>query len=493
MRPLPILLSLITFTCAFTSAISPARAGIQIGRYDMASVRDASTLETRVIEDWKPLPTDPTLRAKLVEITVCEWWPGQKVRLPVAMLAPADKACTNVLIENMALAPKVPAPTGAKLRLLKEHGVGLVFIGMVPITDMEPVGKLHLMMEEHFVQTKDARYTPAWIWGLSDMRALTAAMAEKKVFQPRKVLTTGGSKRGVAAAASCIADDRITAMMPVVAPIIDSPGGPYVEGTLDPAIAKMNDDFVASMPSEIGRSAMLVRQKARSDERLTLASVKAAGWSEAEITAASSLAWEVCRTTNCLDALKKRGVDILYCQGSNDNVSPGLLKLGENKEQAGLPVYIMPGGQHGGAKEAGFTKPVASQPDVDENLYAFAMRHFFGVHQVIPRPSVSVSRLKDAPRFAVTVLLPDGTGPQSNEVFWSVNRHPDYSMQMEFDEWKSAPLKMLPPAGESQRRVCSGEVTIEGDWRTVDFITVHRHTEDGTTFTVSSHIQRMRR
>ena len=67
-------------------------ADITIGRYDMASVRDTATLETRVIEDWHPLAKDPALRGKLVEITVCEWWPGQKVRLPVAMLAPVGNA-----------------------------------------------------------------------------------------------------------------------------------------------------------------------------------------------------------------------------------------------------------------------------------------------------------------------------------------------------------------------------------------------------------------
>ena len=476
------------FFSSIAIATLPVRADIKIGQYDMVSVRDASTLETKVIEDWKPLAKDPTLRSKVVEITVCEWWPGQKVRLPVVMLAPTDKVCANVLIENMALAPKVPAPTGAKLRLLKEHGVGLVFIGMVPITDMEPVGQLHLMMEEHFVKTKDARYTPAWIWGLSDMRALTAAVAEKDVFQPKKVLTTGGSKRGVATAASCIADDRITAMMPVVAPIIDSPGGPYVEGTLDPMITKMNEEFLANMQSEVGRKAMEVRQKARSDERLTLESVKAVGWSDAEIKAASQLAWEVCRTTNYLAVLKKRSVDILYCQGSNDNVSPGLIELGEKFPQ--LPVYIMPGGQHGGAKEAGFTKPVASQPDVDENLYAFAMHHFFGARKLIESPRLTARLIKTTTggttsHVFATVNFPDGTEPQNNEIFWSVNRHPDYSFQMEFDEWKSAPLT------KAGKGTYQSEINIDGDVKTVDLISVHKHTENGMTLTVSSHEMRV--
>jgi len=469
------------FTSVFMHA--PLRADILAGRYDMTSVRDASTLETRVIEDWRPLAKDASLRSKLIEITVCEWWPGQKVRLPVTLLAPVGKVCTHLIIENTGLQPKVATAAGAKLRLLKEHGVGLVFIGMVPITDMEPVGQLHLLMEERFMKTKDARYTPAWIWGLSDMRALTAAISEKEVFQPKKVLTTGGSKRGVGAAAACIADDRITAMMPVVAPIIDSPGGPYVEGTLDPAITQMNEAFLAKM-SEAGRTQMLVRQKARSDERLTLAGTRAAGWSEAEIKAASSLAWEVCRTTNFLDALKKRGVEIFYNEGSNDNVSPGLIELGERFPQ--LPIYIMPGGQHGGGKDTGLNKPVASQPDVDDNLYAFATHHFFGTRRLIEAPKLTATWNKEAHRLSIHVVFPGGTEPQDNAVFWSVDRHPDYSMQMEFDPWTSAPLQKKGVAE------FVGDVNVDGDVKTLDVITVHKHKENGTTLTVSSPELRLR-
>ena len=180
---------------AFLLSIASACADITIGRFDMAAVRDTTTLETKIIEDWHANPKDGSIRQKLVEITVCEWWPGMKVRLPVTFLAPATGVCTNVLIENTGLQLKPAAVTGAKLRLLKENGVGIVLIGMVPIDGMEPVGKLHLMMEEHFIQTKNTRYTPAWIWGISDMRALTAAVAEKDDFQPKRVLATGGSKR----------------------------------------------------------------------------------------------------------------------------------------------------------------------------------------------------------------------------------------------------------------------------------------------------------
>lgn len=455
-----------------------ARADITIGKFDLASIRDTSTLETKVIEDWHPNPKDASIRQKLVEITICEWWPGQKVRMPVTLLAPANGVCTNVLIENTSAQLKVAAASGAKLRLLKEHGVGLVFIGCVPIDTMEPVGRLHLMMEEHFIQTKDTRYTPAWIWGISDMRALTAAMAEKDVFQPKKVLATGGSKRGVATAAAGIADDRFTAIMPVVAPVIESPGGPYVEGMMPPEITKMNDNFIASMTDPVGREKLLIRQKARSDERITVKMARDAGWSDAEMKTACNAAWEACRTTNYLDVLKQRGTEVFYNQGSNDNVSPGLVELGRRFPQ--LPVYIVPGGQHGGAKEAGFVKSVGGLPEVDENLYAFATHHFFGARRMVVPPKVTTQWDKSTKHLAIMVSFPDGSEPQENTLWWSVNRHPDYSIQMEFDAWASAPLKKTGTA------TYSGENTIEGDVKTLDVITVHAHTENGSTLTVSS-------
>ncbi len=453
-------------------------AEIKIGAYDMESIRDASTLETRVIEEWHPSPKDPAVRQKLVEITVCEWWPGMKVRLPVTMLAPATGVCTNVLVENTGLQLKAAAATGAKLRLLKEHGVGLVFIGMAPIDTMEPAGRLHTMMEERFVKTKDTRHTPAWIWGISDMRALTAAIAEKDVFQPRKVMATGGSKRGVATAAAGIADDRFTAIMPVVAPVIESPGGPYVEGMMPPEITKMNEAFIAGMTDPIGREKLVQRQKARSDERITVQMARDAGWSDAEMRSACNAAWEVCRTTNYLDVLHKRGTEIFYNQGSNDNVSPGLVALGRRFPQ--LPVYVVPGGQHGGAKEAGFVKSVGGLAEVDENLFAFARHHFFGARRMVAPPKVTPHWDKAARRIEVKVEFPDGSEPQENALWWSVNRHPDYSIAMEFDPWSSVPMRKIG------RATYSGEAAMAADVKTLSLITVHAQSENGSTLTVSS-------
>ncbi|MBI3881358.1 MAG: hypothetical protein HY301_15005, partial [Verrucomicrobia bacterium] len=377
-----------TFT-ALVIGIASARAEVKPATFDLAAVRDASTLETRVVQDWKAAPRDPAVRQKLVEITVCEWWPGQKVRLPVTFNAPASGGpCRNVIVGNMGLALKPALPSGAALRLLKEHGVGVVHIGMSTIDAMQPVGKLHLGMKEQLLKTKDARFTPAWIWGLSDMRALTAAVAEKEVFQPTKVLATGGSKRGVGAAAAGIHDDRFTAILPVVAPPLGNPGGTYVVGTDAPEITKANEQFLADlaagkMPAlpKTAHTSLVDRQERRVNERITLEQARAAGWSAAEIAAMNDRAWDVCRTTSYLPALKKRGLEIFYNVGADDSVSPDLLELGRRFPD--FPIYIVPGGQHGGPKDSGFTRQVPSQPEVEDNLFTFAQHHFFGARPTI--------------------------------------------------------------------------------------------------------------
>ena len=145
------------------------------------------------------------------------------------------------------------------------------------------------------------------------------------------------------------------------------------------------------------------------------------------------------------------------------------------------------GGQHGGAKEAGFTQSVNSQADVDENLYAFAMHHFFDARRLIRSPRIEAKADEGLRRCQVSVSFPDGTEPQSNELHWSVNRHPDYSILMEFDAWQSIPLK------KTGKGSYSAEVVLEGDVKRVDFISVHRHQEAGTTLTVSSHEMRLTR
>jgi hypothetical protein len=477
--------SFVTFVVFFVGVVY-ARAEIKPATFDLTAIRDASTLETRIIDDWKPAARDPAVRQKLIEIIVCEWWPGQKVRLPITLNAPATGGpCRNVIVANMGLALRPAMPTGAILRLIKEDRVGVVLIGMGTIDAMQPAGKLHLGMREQLLKTKNARYTPAWIWGLSDMRALTAAIEERDVFQPAKVLATGGSKRGVAAAVAGIHDERFTAIMPIVAPPLGNPGGAYVVGTDAVEITKANAQLLADLAGgklprlpETAHAALVDRQLRQAEERITIEQARSAGWSEAEIAQMNDRAWDICRTTSYLAACEKRGLEIFYNVGTNDSVSPALVELG--KRWPDFPIYIVPSGQHGGPKNAGFTRQVPTQQEVDDNLLAFAKHHFFAARPMVASPQMQTAWDAKSRVLRVTIKLTSGVEPQTNELSWSINRHAPHTLAFEYDAWSAMPLKS---AGNGQYH---GEIQLGTDVDTVQLLTTHKDTINDLPLTISS-------
>ncbi len=485
----------------FFFLIAALPASIQADNlFDMAAIRDASTLEARVIQDWQPVAKHPGIRQKLIEITVCEWWPGQKVRLPVTLCVPEDGGpCENVVLGNMGLALKPALPNGAMLELLTRHGVGVVLVGMSTIDAMEPKGTLHLGMKEHLLKTKDPRYTPAWMWGMSDMRALTAAMAESEAFAPKKVIATGGSKRGVGASICGIHDARFTGIFPVVAPMLANPGGAYVRGSALEEEMQANADFLDQLspgPNPLGlpdtaRAALEAREERRMDQAITMAQAKAAGWSREDMLAMNDRAWEMCLIARHLDTVKARGLEFLYHVGTNDNVCPGLAMLGHRHPD--FPVFILPGGQHGGPKDSGFTLQTPTQPEADENLLAFALHHFDRKRfPVLEKPPV-VETIWNAEKRELTVTAtfrPTDLGnlvggevvSQQDKVSWCVDRSPPYTYAAEYDQWESAPME----GSSSNGRILKAVIAVAENAKRVDLVTTHRFKVNGLVLNVSS-------
>lgn len=478
--------------------LGEASAAIVPAQFDMEAVRDASTLEIRVIQDWQPVVKAPGLKQKLIEITVCEWWPGQKVRLPVTLCAPLkDQLCKQVVVSNMGLALNPALPTPPMQKLLRDHGVGVVLVGMSTIDAMEPKGKLHLGMKQQLLRTKDARYTPAWIWGMSDMRALTAALTETRVFQPEKVLVTGGSKRGVGAAICGIHDSRFTAILPVVAPMLGNPGGAYVRGSALGAETVMNEAFLQELPPgrnplhlpATARQALLERDERRQDQSISKAQAEAAGWSEAEMQQMNDEAWRACQIAYHLPAVQQRGLTYFYHVGSNDNVCPGLREMGQ--QHPDFPLYILPGGQHGGPASSGFTLQTPAQKEAEENFIALAKYHFFGLGAMPKAPRLSLKTVgsAEAPVIRVTVHLAPGSPvvADRNRLSWCVNRHPPYTLATEYDRWQSVPLT------SDAEGALSAEIPVPADAQVVDFISTHTQRVDDLPFHFSSSYQRWSR
>ena len=477
----------ILFLTGLLVAVVEARADRPL--FDLDAIRDARTLETTVIQDWKPSARDKGVLQKLIEVTICEWWVGQKVRIPITFNVPADRLpCTNVLVMNMGLGAKPAAATGGALKLLKEDGVGVVLVGMGTIDAMRPVGQLHLGMKRELLRTKDVRFTPAWIWGMSQMRGLTAAKAEPEHFRPFKVLATGGSKRGVATAVAGIHDDRFTAILPVVAPPLGNPGGPVVLGTEPPRITAANNKFFQDLTAgklglpESTKAALDGRTGRREATRVTTAEAKAAGWSDAEIAALTDRSWDACRITDYLPQLRARGLEFFYNVGSNDSVSPALKELGNRFPD--FPIYIVPGGQHGGPADAGFTRRVPSLKEVQNNFVAFAQYHFLRKSSLMSAPSIRHQWNANAKRLTVTTTFSKGESPGQNHLWWSVNRHEPFTLAFEYDEWQSVEMK---PMGNGRFH---GELVLEKNPKNLEFITVHSRTAQGETMTISSPLGR---
>lgn len=468
--------------------VSISHAGIIPASFDLEAIHDPGTLEIEVLQDWKPAAKAPGVRQKLIEITVCEWWPGQKVRLPVTLCAPdsGENPCGNLIVANMGLASKAALPTGALLKLLVERKVGVVLVGMGTIDAMEPAGELHLGMQEHLLKTKDARYTPAWIWGMSDMRALTAAMMETEVFRPVKVIATGGSKRGVGAAICGIHDERFTAILPVVAPILGNPGGAYVRGSALHEEAAANEVFLAQLPPgpnpldlpDTAREALLEREQRRIEQAITRERAVAAGWTEDEMLAMNDAAWDVCRIVSHLDRVRARGLEFFYHVGTNDNVCPALRSLGE--QHPDFPLFILPGGQHGGPRTSGFTLQTPSRPEADENLHAFACHHFFGDRGLPSAPELHIVSEGGGAALKVTLTLEEGVRPSVNLVSWCVDRSPPYTYAAEYDHWESAALTETSPG------VFTAEVPVPAGAGAIDLVSTHTHVENGVPFHFSS-------
>ncbi len=452
--------------------------------FDFDEIRDSSTLEVEVLSDWQLSKQDASIRQKLIEITVCEWWPGQKVRMPVTLNVPASgPPCRNVLLMNMGLNLKVAMPNGVARTLLKEHGVGVVLVGMGTIEAMKPSGQLHLGMRQQLLDTKLVRFSAGWIWGMSQMRGLTAATAESDYFQPVKVLATGGSKRGVGSTVAGINDDRFTAILPVVAPPLGNPGGVFVQGTEPRSIIEADRRFYADLDAgKLGldqsvKAALLDRASRWENTRITVEQAQAAGWSKTEIAQIENKIRDFARIVNYLPEVNARGLDYFFNVGTNDNATPGLLELG--KSFPDFPVYIVPGGQHGGPGTAGFTRRVTTLQEVNDNLMSFARYHFFQDRSFVIPPKIETKWDAAARILVVKARFAEGVEPQKNQIWWSIDKSEPGTLSSQYDIWEKAALHPVANG------VYSAKLAFPTKPKQLDLVTVHTHIENGLPLTIS--------
>jgi len=96
--------------------------------FDMEEIRDPSTLQIKVLQDWHKVQGPIATRQKLVTINVGDLWPGQEYRVPVRMVVPTNRKAKGFHLTGGSSPSRLqrdarPNPTERKLL---EGGVGLV-------------------------------------------------------------------------------------------------------------------------------------------------------------------------------------------------------------------------------------------------------------------------------------------------------------------------------------------------------------------------------
>ncbi len=423
--------------------------------FDMEAIRDADTLETRILQPWKTVPGMIATRQLLITINVGQIWPGQDYRIPVRMVVPADRKARGFHLTGGNTPARLEQPVrpgGTNLALLK-GGVGLV---MTVVQEPGSYGQARLggESEKRFARSLNPRHKiQYWAWPATLMRAITAAYAETGHFHRGKVAVSGGSKNGASPSMAIIHDNRMTALHATVSPIWESP--------LRLCDLEAWERHVAVGGGQRGFSG------GHFGPNFNQRALEAGHtWKELQ-DFTRGISSQVFISQN-LKALRDRNVSMLFHPGTHDMVAYDLAWGGANHPS--IPVYLGANSGHGKKGHAQLERD-------QQNKTVLLLQHFFPDEFKSPMlapPEIGTEVLNGT--LQVTVRFPKGAGEETGQIWWIYDRYPDGSPQY---------LQQLIP--EDQTKPMSG-VASGGIWRTeialdssasrIDIFTNHRKTFD---------------
>lgn len=442
-----IALSLVASSCSLSTTAEA------LDVFDMDAIRNASSLKTEVIQDWRTVSGPVITRQKLVTINVGEIWPGQEYRVPVRMVVPASGKARGFHLtggNSPRTLERETRPRGHDLELL-QGGVGLV---KTVVQEPGTYGQAELGRESEarFATTLNPRHKiQYWAWPATLMRAVTAAYAETAHFETGKIAVTGASKNGASPSMAIIHDERMTAVHATVSPIWDSPLRLCDQKTWDRHLSEGGQQRGFSG----GHFGPNFNQR-----------VLDAGhtWEDLQ-TFATDISDQVFISRN-LDVLRRRKVEMLFHPGTHDMVAYDMVWGGSHYPS--IPVYL---GANTGHGKRGHAKTERDQ----QNKSAFLLRHFFPdkvTEPLLAPPSIETQIVGDV--LSVTVQFPPDSGEETGRIWWITNRGPDgsprYLQELIPDEY-SAEM-----AHDSNRGVWTAEISIAPDAARVDLFSNHRKT-----------------
>ena len=438
--------------------------------FDMEEIHDASTLDTEVLSDWHLVDGAIATRQKLVTIRVGELLPGREYRVPVRMIVPAKSKAKGFHLTGGNVPERMEADTrlrGMDIELIR-GGVGLVQT-VVQVLDQSGQGELGRAANKRFAETLNPHYSiQYWGWPATLMRAVTAAYAEKDHFERGKVALSGGSKNGASPSVAIIHDKRMTALHAGVSPIWDSPLRLCDRDAWD-ALAEYNRRYVKELKKkDPGLNAGRLLNHAflggtfgpvYNDQAL------AAGKSWEDLQQIAEQMADHVFISRHLDALKKRGVDMLFHPGTHDFVAFDMAWGGKHHPQ--VPVYLAANSGHG--QRRGHPQQERRQ----QNKQAWLAEHFFdGVEPLLEPPSVR--SLVEGGRLSVRVNFKSGSVAESGRIWWMYDRPPDGSAgylreMIPDDQW-------MEMERDETTNSWKAEIVLKPGTKSIDFFSNHRKT-----------------
>lgn len=421
--------------------------------FDMDAIRDPSTLEIEVLQDWRTVKGPIVTRQKLVTINVGEIWSGQDYRLPVRMVVPADRKARGFHLtggNSPAKLERETRPRGVDLQLL-QGGAGLV---MTVVQEPGSYGKPELggRSEARFAKSLDPHHKiQYWAWPATLMRAITTAYAETEHFEKGRVAVTGASKNGASPSMAIIHDDRMTALHASVSPIWDSP--------LRLCDRKAWDRHLADGGQQRGFSGGHFGPNF--NQR-----VLAAGHTWDDLQAfAKDISDQVFVSRN-LQSLRSRGVEMLFHPGTHDMVAYDMTWGGAHHPS--IPLYLGANSGHG-------KKGHSNIEEDQQNKSALLLRHFFPDEvrePLLTFPAIETILTNET--LKVTVRFAPNSGEESGRIWWINDRGADGSPRYLKELIPDTNTKEMTQDSDSGE--WTAEITIDSNASRIDLFSNHRKT-----------------
>ena len=454
---------------ALLSAFGPCAGPTFEEPFHLPSLRDPSTLDVEIVEDWHVDTIDGTTRQKVINIHVDDWWPGVEIRVPVRMIVPLNASAQGFTITGAGLDDfEGDHPISSDKQVALDAGAGVV-ITKIKSVNSYPELPSENMMRQRFGTTLDWRYSEYFLWGSIMMRSITAAFAEEEI-QAGPVVAHGGSKNGMTPLISSIQDDRITGVYSVVA------GTAYTPiRALDPvALAEVtaaNEDFEQARSDDLPQGDQEWDYYYRGFNTEILVAAAEMGWSEQDMRdAMNRIADDIYLSENWKE-VQSRGVEYFCLPGSHDWVAYDVPTASQMLPD--LRTYIQPNAGHGRAGHL-------DSPDEAQAKSAFFAQIFAGGDEGLEVPTMITNQ--DGNTLEVTVTFPEGGEPEDSRIFWMYDRGPDGSNWYLYELFPQDNWSTMTGNGSTW----SASIELEPGHSTIDIITTHTKTVDERLLPISA-------